>query len=158
MQQMDRDRDRNGDSSAKPHANSLLDRQLEEILRTAERTHRRQLFWRRLRGTMGLVAGRSVGRRRGLSAGRLMVLGLGLCLAGMLVGRLVPGLSMVLLLAGVVVCCSPIFLARGSSPFGREERIWRGRVIGYQQDTPLERARQWVQALWRRLRGDPPPR
>jgi hypothetical protein len=158
MQQMGRDREKNGDSNPRP--NPLLEKQLEEILRNAERTHRRQLFWRRVR-TMAQtsVAPRTRGRR-GFSAGRLMALGLVVCLAGALIGQSIAWLSAMLLLAGGILFISPIFLslARGGHMTGPEERMWRGRPVQYGHTDPLAGGRRWVQEMLRRMRGGPPPR
>ncbi|MDQ2810184.1 MAG: hypothetical protein M3Z04_25170, partial [Chloroflexota bacterium] len=67
MQQMDRDREKNGGEGAgkptgKPTGTGLLDRQLEEILRNAERNHRRQLWWRQVRGRARGALGQGRGR------------------------------------------------------------------------------------------------
>jgi hypothetical protein len=157
MQQMDRDRDREKKGESSPRPNSLLDKQLEDILRTAERAHRRQLFWRRVRGVGSVVAG-SATRRRGLTSGRLMAWGLGLCVIAVLVGRAVPGLTALLLLAGVILFISPVFLSfgRGGAGGARNERLWRGRVIEYPRNDLLAGGRRWVQRAVRRLRGNGP--
>ncbi len=155
MQQMDRDRDKNGGSNPRPP--SLLDKQLEEILRTSARTHRRQVFWRRLRQTTSGVLGPR-GRGKGLSAGRLMVMGFALCVAAVLVGHAIAGLSTLLALVGVVLFLSPLFLGLGrrGRAEGRDERIWRGRVINYPGEDPLQAGRLWIERMIRRLRGRPP--
>jgi hypothetical protein len=157
MQQMDRDRDREKKGESSPRPNSLLDKQLEDILRTAERAHRRQLFWRRVRGVGSVVAG-SATRRRGLTSGRLMAWGLGLCVIAVLIGRAVPGLTALLLLAGVILFISPVFLSfgRGGAGGARDERLWRGRVIEYPRNDLLAGGRRWVQRAVRRLRGNGP--
>src|SRR5689334_23758943 len=107
MQQMDRDRDKNGSSNARP--SSLLDKQLEEILRSAERMRRRQLFWRRVRGLAGSVL--TLPRRgRRISSGRLMGMGLALCLLAGFLGHAIPVLSGILVLVGALLFLSPIVL------------------------------------------------
>ena len=157
MQQMDRDRDKNGSSNA--HSSSLLDKQLEEILRTAERSRRRQLFWRRVRG---VVSGMAVWPRRGrrVSAGRLMGMGFALCVLAGLFSRAVPWLATLLVLAGALLFLSPIVLnfgRRGASG-GRDQRIWRGRVIEYSDGEGWRTTQAWFQKMLRRMRGGPPGR
>jgi len=156
MQQMDRDRDKNGGGNQRP--SSLLDKQLEEILRTAERARRRQIFWQRVR-SMPTRALRSLRGGRRLSAGRLMGLGFALCIVATLVRGMLPWLSALLILAGVILFVSPIFLSfrRGGGAGAHEERLWRGRVIEYPHRDPLQSASAWVRRTWRRLRGGPPP-
>jgi len=156
MQQMDRDRDKNGSSNPRPP--SLLDKQLDDILRTAERTHRRRLFWQRLRNT-----GRSftaAGRRgRRVSSGRLMAMGFGLCFLAGFLGRGAPMLSAVLVLAGAILFLSPIVLnfgRRGSSG-GRDERVWRGRAVEYPDDERWRTTQAWFRGMFQRLRGGGPP-
>jgi hypothetical protein len=158
MQQMGRDREKNGDSNPRP--NPLLEKQLEEILRNAERTHRRQLFWRRVRSmTQAAVTPRTRGQR-GPSAGRLMALGLVVCVVGALIGQSIAWLSAVLLLAGAILFISPIFLslARGGHMMGPEERLLRWRPVQYSRNDPFAGGRRWVQEMLRRMRGGPPPR
>jgi len=158
MQQMDRDRDREkkGDSHLRP--NSLLDKQLDDILRTAERTHRRQLFWRRLRGTSTLVLGRARGRR-GWTSGRLMLTGLGLCLLATIIGRALPEITALLITGGVILFISPVFMSfRRGGAARRDPQMWRGRVIDYGQDDPFRAGREWLQQRFRRGRGKPPGR
>jgi len=151
MQQMDRDGEKKRDSN--PHPNSLLDKQLEEILRNAERTHQRQLFWRRLRETTGAVAGGvTPGRRRKITPGRLMAWGVGCLLAAILLARFIPAVSTVLMVAGVVLFFFAVLRASGSGSSPPDQRVWRGRVIEYPEGDPLETVRRW----FRRLRGGPP--
>ncbi|HUS13720.1 MAG TPA: hypothetical protein VM536_01765 [Chloroflexia bacterium] len=152
MQQMDRDREKN--SGPNPRPNPLLDKQLQEILRNAERTHRRQLLWNRVRGTAGVVFGRA--GRRGWTSGRLIGLAIGCWLLAALIGRAVPGLGSVLLIGGVVLFFYALLRGAGARGPGGE-RIWRGRVIEYQQDDPLAGARNWLRQTMARLRGGPPP-
>lgn len=157
MQQMDRDRDKNGRPN--PSSHSLLEKQLEEILRNTERSHRRQLFWRRVRG-FARTAVRPATRGRASIAGRLMAVGLGLCLLAMLISPAARGLAAFLVLAGVILVISPVFLGlgrRGRGGIG-EERLWRGRVIRYPDNTAWGAGRAWVQQWWRRMRGGPPRR
>ena len=158
MQQMGRDREKNGDSNPRP--NPLLEKQLEEILRNAERTHRRQLFWRRVRSmAQATVTPRTRGQR-GPSAGRLMALGLAVGVVGALIGQGIAWLSALLLLVGAILFISPIFLslARGGHMTGPEERLWRGRPVQYSRNDPFAAGRRWVQEMLRRMRGGPPPR
>jgi hypothetical protein len=144
MQQQNQDRDRNGGNP--PPGSNLIDRQIEEILRNAERTHRRQLFWKRVRDTAGSLFG---GPQR-VTAGRLMAWGLGLCLLGVLVSAPMPALSGWIILAGIILFLSPIFLnVRKGGGFGREQRIWRGRVIDDPGD-PWRGGREWLRNLFRR--------
>ena len=160
MQQMDRDREKNGgEGPGKPHGTpagtGLLDRQLEEILRNAERTHRRQLWWRQVRGTARAVLTRS--RSRASLPGRLMAWGAGLCLVGLLISGLNPVLSGYLVLAGVILLLSPIFVnVRRGGMGGRTEHVWRGRKIEYPADSSFAAGREWLQGLLARLRGGPP--
>jgi hypothetical protein len=155
MQQMDRDRDKNSSSNARPP--TLLDKQLEDILRTAERTRRRRLFWQRLRNTgRGLVAWRRRGRR--VESGRLMGLGFVLCLVAGFLGRGAPMLSSVLVLLGAILFLSPIVLnyGRRGGPGGREERLWRGRVVDYSDDQRWRTTQAWIGRMLRRFRGGGP--
>lgn len=160
MQQMDRDREKNGGDgpdkpSGKPLGTGLLDRQLEEILRNAERNHRRQLWWRQVRGTARAVLG--PGRRRASLPGRLLAWGGGLCLVGLLISGISPVLSGWLVLAGVILLLSPIFVNVGRGGMGgRTEHVWRGRTIVYRTDDAFAAGRVWLQGLLARLRGGPP--
>ncbi len=160
MQQMDRDREQNGGEgpgkpAGKPAGTGLLDRQLEEILRNAERTHRRQLWWRRVRGTAGMALG--AGRRRATLPGRLLACGAGLCLIGLLISGINPVLSGWLVLAGVILLLSPIFVnvRRGGVGSGNQH-VWRGRIIEYPPAGSFTAGRAWLQGLLHRLRGGPP--
>ncbi len=160
MQQMDRDREKNGGEGpgkpvGKPTGTGLLDRQLEEILRNAERTHRRQLWWRRVRGTARVALGQ--GRGRTSLASRLLIWGAGLCLIGLLISGINPVLSGWLVLAGVILLLSPIFVnVRRGGVGGRTQHVWRGRIIEYRPDDSFATGRAWLQGLLRRLRGGPP--
>jgi hypothetical protein len=145
MQQQNQDRDRNGGNP--PPGSNLIDRQIEEILRNAERTHRRQLFWKQARDMAGNLIG---GRSRRVTAGRLMAWGLGLCLLGVLLSAPAPALSGWIVLAGIILFLSPILLnVRSGGAFSREQRIWRGRVIEDTND-PWRDTRDWWRNLFRR--------
>jgi len=158
MQQMDRDREKNGGEGAgkpvgKPAGTGLLDRQLEEILRNAERTHRRQLLWRRVRGTAGVALGQ--GQRAALPS-RLLAWGAALCLISLLISGINPVLSTWLILAGVILILSPIFINVRRGGGGGNQHVWRGRVIEYPPADSFAAGRVWLQGLLRRLRGGPP--
>ena len=144
MQQQNQDRDRN--SGNPPPNPSLIDRQIEEILRNAERTHRRQLFWKRARD----MAGGLFGGGRPMTAGRLMAWGVGLCLLGLLLSTPAPALSGWIVLAGIILFLSPIVLnVRNGGAFSRDQRVWRGRVIEDTSD-PWRDTRAWFRNLFRR--------
>ncbi|MGI8587881.1 MAG: hypothetical protein ACR2M0_09370 [Chloroflexia bacterium] len=141
-----RDHEKNDDADQRRR--TLLDKQLDEILQTAERTHKRELMRRRLRGTADAVFG-----GRLASPGRLMGLGILLWLAALVTGHSMPVVTNMLLIAGLVLVGIAFFSsARNGGAAQPPERLWRGRVVEYKRDDPLAAARKWVQDLARRLR------
>ncbi len=86
-----------------------------------------------------------------------MAAGAALCLIGLLISGLSPILSGWLTVAGVILILSPIFInIRRGGAGGRDQRIWRGRIVEYSSDDPFRAGREWAQGLLRRLRGGPP--
>lgn len=149
----------------------LYERQLDEILRGAERTQQRRQVWTGLLERLGRLGRGGTSRRRagGLPFSRLLLFGIGLAVAGVVLQSLVPalrGVSGWLILGGILLFLSPIVLSlgrpRGSGGMGDPgERLWRGRPVVY--DTDPWRARfnsllRWFRGGSNRPPPGPPPR
>jgi len=147
-------------------SNPLIERQIEEILRSSERTYRRKMLWNRIGNGINHFFRRLGQGGRGSPSSRLMLWGLLLTLAGVFVagGPAAKPIASLLVLAGIIMFISPIFLSfrraggRGTSPGSNEGKYWRGRSLN--EEDPWQATKQQVNNVARWLRGgkNPPPR